>query len=96
MEEELGIFFENFQKATSIRTILAEMGHQQQPTPVATDSKVANSIVNGTSKKNILNNRHEILLGQGQNTGKSFPNILGRGKEKPGGLCHKPPPNMAP
>ena len=31
--------------------------------------------------KNIQINRHEILLGQRQNTTKSFPHILGRGKE---------------
>ena len=34
-----------------MRTALAEMGHQQPPTPVATDNTVTNSIVTGTSKQ---------------------------------------------
>ena len=48
IEAELGGLFENFQKSTSMRTALAEMGHLQSPTPVATDNTAANSIVNGT------------------------------------------------
>ena len=60
------------------------MSQQQPPTPVEMENTAANSIVN------------EILLGQRQNMTKSFPHILGGGKEKYGGLCHKPPPNMAP
>ena len=35
------------------------------------------------------------LLGQRQNTTKYFRHIMGRGKEKPGGLFHKTPPNLA-
>ena len=50
-ETELGGLFENCQKATSIRMALAEMGHQQTPTPVVTYNEVANSIVNGTVKQ---------------------------------------------
>ena len=50
-EEELGALFENCQKATSTSTALAEMGHQQPPTPVETENTAANSIVNGTAKK---------------------------------------------
>ena len=46
--------------------------------------------------KKIHSNRHEILLGTQQNMTKPFSRILGRGKEKPGGLCHKTPHNMAP
>ena len=46
--------------------------------------------------KKISSNRHDILLGQRQNPAKSFPHILGRGKEKPGRICHKTPPDMAP
>ena len=86
--EELGELFENCHKATSTSTSLAEMGHQQPPTPVETENTSANSIVNGT--------RHATLLGQRQNPKKPFPHILGRGKEKPGRLCHKTPPDMAP
>ena len=52
-EEELEGFFENFQKETSTRTALAEMGHQQPPTTEATDNTAANSIVNGTAKYKI-------------------------------------------
>ena len=47
-------------------------------------------------RKNILSNRHEVLLGQRQNPTKPFPLILGRGREKLGILCHKTPPDMAP
>ena len=34
-------------------------------------------------------NKHEILLLQRQDTTKPFPNIMGRGKEKPIRLCPK-------
>ena len=44
----------------------------------------------------IQSNRHEILLGFEQNTKKLSPHILGRGKEKHGGLCHKKLPTVAP
>ena len=70
-----------YQKATYMRTTLSEMGHQLPTTPVATDNTAANSIVEGTSKKNILSNRHDILLGQRQNTTKPFPHIMGKGRE---------------
>ena len=72
-EAELGGLFENFQKATSTRTTLLDMGHQQPPTLMATDNTVANSIVNGTAKKKYLGkNRHKILLGQRQNMTNPF------------------------
>ena len=45
-EAELVGFLENCQKSTSMKTSLAEMGHQQPPTPVATDNTAANNIVN--------------------------------------------------
>ena len=51
MEAKLGGLFENFQKATSMRTDLAEMGHSQPPTLVTTDNTAANSIVNETAKQ---------------------------------------------
>ena len=35
-EAELGGMFENYQKAPSIRKTLADMGHQQPYTPMAT------------------------------------------------------------
>ena len=47
-EAELVGLFENFQKVASMQTALAEMGHPQPPTPVATDNIVSNIIVNGT------------------------------------------------
>ena len=47
-------------------------------------------------QKKISSNRHDILLGQSKNTKKPFPHILGGGKEKPNGLCHKILPNMEP
>ena len=51
-EAELGGLFENCHKVTSMRTSLAEMGHQQPPTPVETDNKAASSIVNLMAKQN--------------------------------------------
>ena len=36
-----------------MRKSLAEMGHQQPSTPVATDNIAANSIFNGTAKQKI-------------------------------------------
>ena len=93
-EVELGELFDNCQKTSSTRIALSDMSHQQPPTPAETDNTLADSKVNGT--KQILSNRHDILLGQRQNTTKPFPHILGRGKEKPSGLCHKTPPNMVP
>ena len=50
MKVELGGLFEKYQKATYMRTALADMCHQQPPTPVATDNTAAKSIVNGTAK----------------------------------------------
>ena len=50
-EAELGGFVENFQKGTSILTFLAEMGHPQPPTPVATYNTESHSTVNGTAKQ---------------------------------------------
>ena len=50
-EAELGGIFENCQETISIRTDLAEIGHPQQTTPVATDNTVANIIANGTAKQ---------------------------------------------
>ena len=95
-ETELGVLFEKCQKMTSVRTALSEMGHQQPQTPVATDNTAVNSIVNRTAEKYIQSKRYEILSDQRQDTKKPFPRILGNGKEKPSGLCHKTPPNMAP
>ena len=53
MKVEPGGLFENGQKATYMRTALAEMGHLQPPTPVATDNTEADSIVNRAAKQNI-------------------------------------------
>ena len=53
-ESELGGLFENCHKATSTRTALAEMGHQQPTTPVAKDNIAENSIVNRTEKQKYL------------------------------------------
>ena len=53
-EAELLGLFENCQKATSTRTALADMGHQQPPTPMETDNTAANSTVNGTAKQKYL------------------------------------------
>ena len=79
-----------------MRTALADLGHQQPPTPVATKNTVANIIVNRRQRKKIFSNRHEILLGQRQNPTKPFPHVMGKRKKIPGRLCHKKPPDMAP
>ena len=51
--------------------------------------------MNGTAKRiYIRSNRHDDLLGTRQFMKKSFPRTMGRMKKKPGGLCHKTPPNM--
>ena len=50
-EAELGGLFEIFQKANSMRTALADMGHQQPPTLVTTENVAAKSIVNGMAKQ---------------------------------------------
>ena len=71
------------------------MGHPQPPTPMDMQYKAAKSIINGTSKQKNKRNIHDILLGQIQNTTKSFKHILRKGKEKPSRLCHKKPPNPA-
>ena len=47
-------------------------------------------------QQNIHSNRHVILLGTLHNMKISFPRILGRSKEKPGGSCHKTPTDTAP
>ena len=73
------------------------MVHQQPPPRVATENTEENRIFNENGKeKQIYRNRHYILFGQIQNLTKPFTHILGRGKEKPGRLCHKTPPDMAP
>ena len=48
---ELGGLFENFYKATSMSTALAEMGHIQPPTPVTTNNAATNSIFKRTENQ---------------------------------------------
>ena len=50
-EAELGGFFENYQKATTMRTALEEMGQSKSPKPVANGNKTENKIVNGTKNR---------------------------------------------
>ena len=50
MESELGVLLENYLKATSMLTSLADMGHQQPPTLVTTDNTAANRIVKEKEK----------------------------------------------
>ena len=50
-EEEYRGLFEKYQKATAMRTALAEMGHQQPPTLVAKENIVENSTVNRIEKR---------------------------------------------
>ena len=76
-ETLLGVLFENYQKANSIQSALAEMGDRKPPTPVATDNSGAQSIVKSMAKTNIQSNRYEIILGVLLSQAKSFPRILG-------------------
>ena len=92
----IGNIFLNFQKATCIHNYPSEMGRLQPLTTVATYSTAENIIMNGTDKKKIQSNIHEILLGVRQNMTKSFPRNMGWRKEKSGGLFHQTPPNLAP
>ena len=62
-EAELGVFFENYQKATSVQTSLAEMGNSQTPTLVATLNKASNIIVNVTAKQKISRAIDMIFIG---------------------------------
>ena len=54
MVAELRGLFENFHKSTAIITAIAEMGHQNPPTPVATDNTDKNRIANGTAKQKYI------------------------------------------
>ena len=51
-ETEIGEFFENCHKKTSMKFSLVKMSHSQPPTPVETGIVSQNSIVNGVSKQN--------------------------------------------
>ena len=46
----MGALFEYYQKKKATRTDQSEMGHQQPPTPVATENTATSSIVNGTAQ----------------------------------------------
>ena len=50
----MGGLFQNCQKSIFMRTALAEMVHQQPPTPLATDNTLANILFNGTAKQKYL------------------------------------------
>ena len=41
--------------------------------------------------------QHKLdFIGSETEYDKPFPHIMGRGKKKPGGLCHKTPPHLEP
>ena len=50
-EAETGGLFHNAKQATYIRTILIELGWPQGPTPIQTDNKCAEGIINETVKQ---------------------------------------------
>jgi hypothetical protein len=50
-EAEMGGLFFKGQEATTIRTILIEMGYPQPPTPLQTDNNTAAGISNSTVKQ---------------------------------------------
>lgn len=50
-EAELGALFHNGKEACPLRITLAEMGHPQPATPIATDNNTASGIVNDTVKQ---------------------------------------------
>eukprot|EP00957_Ditylum_brightwellii_P014147 1065880-Ditylum_brightwellii.AAC.1 len=49
-EAEVGALFSNVHMGEQLRTALAEMGHQQPPTPICTDNSTADGIVNNKLK----------------------------------------------
>jgi predicted transposase YdaD len=51
VEAEMGSLFFNGQEATTICTILIEMGYPQPPTPLQTDNNTAAGISNSTVKQ---------------------------------------------
>jgi hypothetical protein len=51
MESEMGGLFKNCQKGAELRITAIEMGHDQPPTPVATDNSAAEAVLNGTAKQ---------------------------------------------
>ena len=49
---KIGALYMNATIAVPMRTILAELGHPQPPTPIQTDNSTANGIVNSTIRQN--------------------------------------------
>ena len=81
---ELGGLFENCQKATSMRTALAEMGHLQPTTPVAMENTETSCIVNGMAKQKISRSIDMRFYWVRDRIQKQFPHILRKGEEKSG------------
>jgi hypothetical protein len=50
-EAEIGALFHNAQDACTLRQTLIEIGHPQPPTPLQTDNKCADGIINDTVKQ---------------------------------------------
>lgn len=50
-EAELGGLFYNCKEVMALRTVLSELGHEQPPTPIATDNSTAAGIANDTVKQ---------------------------------------------
>ena len=96
-EAELGRLFEKCQKATSMKTFLAEMGHQQPPKLVATENTATSSIVNGTAKPKIFQAIDMRFYWVRDRIRQNHFHIFQEeGKKKHSRLCHKTPPNLAP
>ena len=80
---------------TSIRVSLEEMGHSQPPTPVATYNSAENIILNGTENKIKSRAIDMRFYWVSDRIRHNHFHILWEKEKKPGGLCHKTPPNMA-
>eukprot|EP00957_Ditylum_brightwellii_P036811 2787850-Ditylum_brightwellii.AAC.2 len=50
-EAEVGTLFANAQMEEQLRIALAEMEHQQPPTPICTDNSTADGIINNKLKQ---------------------------------------------
>ena len=51
MEAELGAPFVNYQRSSSARMLLIDMGHDQPPTPEVIDSSTGDGCVNNNIRK---------------------------------------------
>ena len=79
-----------------MRTALAEMSHQQPPTPVGTDNTAGKSRVNRREKQKKSQAIDMIFYWVRDRIPKNHFHIFWKEEKKSGRLCHKTPPDMEP